>query len=106
MYALMGVFSSGFLVRGVHIFLKCSVSRLQWPSTNPSALGIAFFTGSGPDWNGLRTRRVASVSLSHSICSGDRVSMVPGRCRDSFAVEGVVGARTMWLLGPLIPRDS
>ena len=28
-----------------------------------------------------------------------------GILRDIFAVDGLVGARTMWLLGPLIPRD-
>ena len=77
MYALIVLFSSALGVRGVHNFLRCSVNNLQWVSTSPSALGIFFFTGGGPDWYGLRTRRVASESLSHSICSGDKSSMVP-----------------------------
>ena len=95
----MVLFSSDFLVRGVHIFLRCSVSRLQWMSTSPSALGIAFFTGGGPDWNGLRTRRVASVSLSHSICLGDRDSMVPRVMSSGSSRSCVVGlSGGFWLV--------
>ena len=50
---------------------------------------------------------VMVMSISLNLCASEpRSCRNTGRCRDSFVVEGVVGARTMWLLGPLIPRDS
>ena len=50
---------------------------------------------------------VIVTSISLNLCASEpRSCRDTGRYRDSFVVEGVVGARTMLLLGPLIPRDS
>ena len=50
---------------------------------------------------------VMVTSISLNLCASEpRSCRNTGRCRDSFVVEGMVGARTMWLLGPLIPRES